>query len=104
MTYPEPEFPIGHLVPKRDDEPFTVVAHTRTDTIMAFGDRRLFSDEDAKRTPWFYTLRAPNGREHNTTAGGIRHQERVLSAHQTARRVTGPAVRSTSRPAVNPSV
>jgi hypothetical protein len=80
MAYPKPEFPIGYVVHNCLDEPLTVVAQIRTDRIMAWGDRRLFSDESAKRTPWFYTLRDCEGKESSISEGGLRHQEQAMAA------------------------
>lgn len=90
MTYPDPEFPIGHVVHNRLDEPLTVVAHERTDRILT-GDRRLFSDEDAKRTPWFYTLRDTQGQERNITGGGLHDMQRQAKAR------SAPAPKGRSR-------
>lgn len=83
MTYPEPEFPIGYIVYTRHGAPLTVVAQQRTDQIMASGDCRLFSDESAKATPWFYTLRDSKGHETSISQGGLRHQETAVATLRT---------------------
>ncbi|MET9073806.1 hypothetical protein ABZX95_16900 [Streptomyces sp. NPDC004232] len=80
MSYPEPAFPIGYIVYTRYGEPLTVVAQQRADQIMAWRDRRLFSDEDAKRVPWYYTLRDSDGKESSIGESGLRHQERAVAS------------------------
>lgn len=80
MTYPEPEFPIGYVVYTRHGNPLTVITQRRADQIMTPDDRRLFSDDCAKRTPWFYTLRESDGKESSISEGGLRHQEQTVAA------------------------
>ncbi|MEU6552138.1 hypothetical protein ABZ915_17905 [Streptomyces sp. NPDC046915] len=89
-AYPEPEFPIGHIVYNRFDEPLTVVAQRRTDQIMAWGDRRLFSDESAKATPWFYTLRDSSGRESSSSQSGLRHLEQMAAVRRAPAEADNP--------------
>lgn len=72
MPYPDPEYPIGHTVRNRFGKSLTVVAHVRKDQILTPHGFRLFSDEDARRAPWFYTLRDAAGRETDTGPIAIR--------------------------------
>ncbi|WP_060888084.1 hypothetical protein [Streptomyces caniscabiei] len=95
--YPEPEFAMGHVVYNRFDEPLTVVAQRRTDQIMAWGDRRLFSDEAAKAIPWFYTLCDSRGHETSISEPGLRHQEKAVATLQTPNQTERSPIPPTQR-------
>ncbi|MFF0588365.1 hypothetical protein ACFYWD_20610 [Streptomyces sp. NPDC003781] len=89
MTYPKPEFPIGHTHRNRLGETLTIVGRERTDLILV-GGRRLFSDEDSRRMAWFYTLRDSSGTETSISEGGLRHEVQAEASRRTPRPTDRP--------------
>jgi hypothetical protein len=55
--YQEPKYPIGFKVKNRFGEEIEVVEHVKTQDHRDGRGRRIFSEDDVRRTPWLYVLR-----------------------------------------------